>query len=139
MENILAALNPLPWLSLNPPVMTGWPGRIFLGVFCLLFLAGIVLRMVAGRKKKIDRYAGEMYRRFATLGSTLGALGLVLAFFSLEGIRFLGARFWYLVWLLALVVWSFFAIRYAVKRIPLLRARDREREEKLKYMPGTKI
>lgn len=126
------------WLSLDPPNVTSGLGRVLVIIFVLMFLMGMVLRAVRARQKKEDAYVREMFRRMASLLTTMGVLGIVLGFLGFENVRFLGGRFWYPIWLIATLVWAFFIIRYVKKQVPLMKAREKEREEKYKYIPKPK-
>lgn len=126
------------WISLDPLTVTQGSGRVLVIIFVLLFLVGMALRVVGVRRKKEDAYVREMFRRLAGLLTTMGILGMIIGFFSFEDLRFLGARFWYPIWLIVFIIWAFFIIRYIKKQVPMMRAREIEREEKFKYMPKPK-
>jgi hypothetical protein len=84
--------------ELMPAVKLG-----LLAAFAALFLLGIVAGVLA--KRKSDHLAwAEGGRRFSSLALWMGVLGLLLVLFTHELVYFFGARFWYLVWLLAFLV-----------------------------------
>ncbi|MBU0646531.1 hypothetical protein KJ611_03635 [Patescibacteria group bacterium] len=126
------------WLSIDPPTVTQGIGRGLIVLFILMFLAGLALRVARARQDKEDSYGRELYRRLASLLATMGVLGMILGFMSFENIRFLGGRFWYLIWLVATVIWIFLIVKYIKKQVPMMQARQKEREEKLKYIPKPK-
>jgi len=124
------------WFTLNPPDTTALAWRVAFGLFAALFLVGIVVRIYASRAT--DRSRLPLLRRVAKLCVSMGALGLILGFFSFENIRLLGARFWYPIWLLGTVIWAAFLVKFAVKELPAMRAADLEKQEKEKYIPKPK-
>lgn len=134
---ITTFLKPSYWLSFDFAIVDGVGGRVVFAGFLVLLLIGIFSRIVAVHKTE-DRYMKEAGLRFATLFITMGLLGLMFFFFSFEHIRFFGARFWYLLWLIGSVTWFVFLVRFVKKEIPYKRARDLERVAKLKYMPKKK-
>lgn len=126
------------WISVEPPVVTQGLGRAFIILFILMFFVGMVLRAVRSRRDKEDAYVREMFRRMAGLLTTMGILGVILGFFGFENVRFLGGRFWYPVWVAAVAIWAFLIFKYIKKQVPMMKAREKERAEKLKYMPKPK-
>lgn len=126
------------WMSIDSLDITQGLGRVFIIIFVLMFFVGMVLRVVRARKKKEDVYVREMFRRIASLLTIMGILGIILAFLSFENIRFLGGRFWYPIWLVVVVIWIFFIVKYIRKQVPIMQTKEREREEKYKYMPKPK-
>ena len=69
----------------------------------------------------------------------MGILGVLLYFFSFEGIRLFGARFWYPVWMIVTVVWALLIIRFVTKDIPHAQEQTQTRQAIAKYLPGKKI
>lgn len=128
-------LNPLYWLSLEPAVFQGWFGKSVLGFFFCLVLAGIVIHIVS-QQKTTDRYQKRIGERVVSLCLTMGFLGLLLFFFSYEGIRFFGARFWYPLWDLGLLVWIACIVRYVMKDVPVMKEKNAQQHAKSKYLSG---
>ena len=130
-------LNPLYWFSLQPANVDGLLGNLLFGFILLLFLAGVVCRIVIMNKKQ-DHYVKMIGKRLITLCLTMGFLGVMMYFFSYEGIQLFGARFWYPMWVLGFVVWGTFITRFALKEIPALREKNLRQHAKSKYIPGRK-
>lgn len=126
--------NPLYWLTMSPPQVEGVLGRVVFGVFLLLFVVGIVARVVASNRTE-DPYIQQIGRRAGSLLVTMGILGVLLFFFSFEHIQFFGARFWYPVWVIAFLIWAFFVVRFIKRDIPQMRAHDILRKEQARYLP----
>ncbi len=130
-------LNPLYWFSLQPASVEGLLGKVLLGFILLLFLVGVVCRVVI-MNKKYDSYVKMISKRLITLCLTMGFLGVILYFFSYEGIQLFGARFWYPLWVLGFIAWGVFLARFALKEIPALREKNLRQHAKSKYIPGRK-
>jgi len=69
---------------------------------------------------------------------SMGLFGLVLYFLSFEGIPFLGARFWYPVWLVSVLGWGAWIFYYARVTIPERRKQSGARKHIDKYLPRRK-
>jgi hypothetical protein len=127
-------LDPSYWFTLQPALVGGTSGKIIFVFFALLFVLGIVARIVSSNRTD-DRHIREVIERGATLLVTMGILGAVLYFFSFEQIRLFGSRFWYLFWLIGIIVWGFFLLRFVRRTIPELRAHESLKAEQKKYFP----
>ncbi len=122
------------WLTLQPPEVGGLLGGLVFGLFVLFLVFGIIGRIVVDRKGD-DRYKRDVGSRISSLLVTMGLLGVILFFFSFEGIQLFGARFWYPLWVLATLVWVFFLVRYVKRDIPAKREREERLREQGKYLP----
>lgn len=131
--NMPSFLLPSYWLTMSPPNVWQGLGRFTVVLFLALLVAGVVARM--RKQTALDRYTIELYRRLASLCLTMGFLGLLLFFLSYEQVQLLGSRFFYLVWLIGLVVWSALLARYVRKDIPAKRLQEQERLAREKYLP----
>ncbi|MBI4256771.1 hypothetical protein HY626_01800 [Candidatus Uhrbacteria bacterium] len=127
-------IQPTYWLTLQPPEVGGFLGSIVFGFFILFLILGITGRIVVDRRGD-DRYRREIGSRISGLLITMGLLGIILFFFSFEEIQLFGARFWYLVWTIAVFVWTFFIVRFVRRDIPEKRAREIALREQGKYLP----
>lgn len=130
-------LNPLYWFSLDAANVSTLFGKCLLGFFLLLFLVGIVCRIVVIHKSK-DRYLKLIGKRLVTFCVTMGIMGVFLFFFSYEGIQFFGARFWYLLWFIGFVLWAVAIVKFVIKDVPALREKNVLQHAKSKYIPGRK-
>ncbi len=122
---------------MNPPEVGGLLGTIVFVVFVVFFVLGIVGHLVSERKGS-DRFVRTVGHRISTLLVTMGLLGVLLFFFSFEGIRMFGARFWYPLWVILVVVWAFLIVRYLKCDVPLQRARETSSRAQRQYLPGRK-
>ncbi|MBI5793738.1 hypothetical protein HZA87_01450 [Candidatus Uhrbacteria bacterium] len=132
-----AFLQPTYWLTMNPPEVGGLLGSVTFVVFVFVFILGIVGHLVADRRGS-DRFMREVGHKIATLFVVMGLLGVLLFFFSFEEIRLFGARFWYLVWAIGLLMWVFLIFRYVKWTVPTMRERETLRHANQKYLPGRK-
>jgi hypothetical protein len=129
-------IKPSYWFTFQPPSVGGVSGNVIFAFFLLLFVVGIVGRVVAVRKTD-DRFLQQAVTKIASMLSIMGILGVLLYFFSFERIQFLGARFWYLVWMGGLILWIVILLR-DIKSIPGKRALALERQKRTKYFPPRK-
>lgn len=129
-------INPSFWFTLQPAEVGGLVGNSIFVFFLLLCVLGIVARIVSAQKE--DRFMRLLGNRIGTSLITMGFLGVCLYFFSFERIRLFGSRFWYLVWVIGLIVWVIYLVRYAKKTLPEMEAKDFNRTERRKYFPSRK-
>lgn len=137
MFNLQPLITASFWFARDPAPLLTINARLLFGVFALLFVLGVVVRVVARRRKE-DRLVTETFRRIGQLGVTMGLLGLLLFFFAYQEIPFLGMRVWFLLWGIGLLVWVGMVVRYATKIVPAERRRLSERTERNKYLPRAK-
>lgn len=129
--------TPSYWFTFNSALVDGLIGNSVFGFFVVLFVLGIVTRLVSSQRT-LDVYTQKVVTKSVTLLITMGLLGVALYFFSFERIRFFGARFWYLLWLMVLVVWVYKIVHHVREVIPAVRKRAIEQKEKQKYFPSKK-
>lgn len=135
--NLAQFLNPMYWFTIDPPIVTGLGGNILFATFALLFVFGVVARVVASNRTQ-DRYVQQLGERVGTMLVTMGILGVILFFISYERIQLFGARFWYPVWLGGFVFWIVMLVRFAKRDIPAMRAKAQSRSAVSKYLPRKK-
>lgn len=121
------------WFGSIPAIAEG-AGRFVIGLFAAFVLVGFIL-LLAVRRRVSERLLSALIRRIARLLISMGAFGLILAFFSYENARFFGDRFWYGIWLVLTVAWAGWLVWYGLKELPRLRAAAIEKREKEKYLP----
>lgn len=133
----LSSIHPELWFTLSPASVDGVYGKVLFGFFVVLFLVGIVCRIVLIHSAK-DRYMKMIGERLSAFFLSMGFVGMVLFFFSYEGIRFFGARFWYVLWFILGVVWTVSLVRFVSKEVPQKREQHLRQHAKSKYLPGRK-
>ncbi|MFH1611519.1 MAG: hypothetical protein ABIA83_02875 [Patescibacteria group bacterium] len=80
----------------------------------------------------------KSYKYMAQMFMMMGILGLLWFFFAFEQIYFFGSRFWFLGWMLGVVVWAVWNIRYMKVKIPELKQQGSAKGETNKYIPRKK-
>lgn len=128
--------DPSYWLTFSPPSVGGTSGNMIFGFFILFFVLGIVVRIVANNRTE-DRYLKIIANRLAAWFITMGLLGVMLYFFSFEGINFFGAKFWYIVWVIITLIWFSYLFK-VFKKIPEIKDKAVQNREKYKYFPPRK-
>lgn len=126
--------QPTYWLTLQPPEVDGLAGNVLFGVFVAFLVLGIIGRIVVERRGD-DQYKKEIGNRISSLLITMGIIGVILYFFSFEEVQLFGARFWYLLWIIAVLVWGFFLVRFVRRDIPAKREREETLKAQAKYLP----
>lgn len=127
-------IQPQFWFDLTPTALAPAFERLFFVVFALFVIGGAALRIV-GKNKEMDKYHRMVVQKAAADAMTFGIVGFVIYFFTYEEVQFFGARFWFLLWFVALVVVVVRLVRFYKKEIPLLRHRDQSRADANKYLP----
>jgi O-antigen ligase len=122
---------------MQPPEVNGALGTIVFIIFLLIFVLGIVGRIVTDRRGG-DRLAKKMGGKISTLFVTMGLAGIILFFFSFESVQLFGARFWYPLWVIATLVWAFFVLRFIKHDVPLMRKMALQHQTRDQYLPGRK-
>jgi amino acid transporter len=128
---------PSYWFTMQPPEINGWLGTVVFIAFLVIFVVGIAGRVVTDRKN-IERLMKIIGGRISTMLIVMGALGLILYFFSFERIQLFGARFWYPIWIVAVVVWAAVLFRFVKRDVPRMREMSALGRERAKYLPGRK-
>ncbi len=125
------------WLALNPGPLSD-KFQLFLTWFFggVLVLAVVFRFLVASQKKNL--LLVRVWRRFFKLSLTMGLIGFVLLFFFYEGLPVFGARFWFLVWLVVLLIWSVVILVNLLIKLPRERRELAEKKRFEKYLPKTK-
>jgi len=122
------------WFDLTPTRLASTFEAMFFALFALCIIAGAVIRMMV-RNGSYDKYRAEMLKRIAGICSMTGVVGLVWFFLTFEEIQFFGARFWFLVILIGVIVAVIRLIRFVKREVPVLQHREQSRAEVNKYLP----
>ena len=132
-EYLAYFFNPAHLFNLRPAAMQPRAIIILAVVFGLIIIAGIISKLIENKTK--DGLKIKAYRRIFNLGLTMGILGYVYLFFAWQGVTLLGARFLLLVWLLVLLFWFGFILKYLLLNVPRLRRDIDSRRSFEKYLP----
>ena len=125
--------NPIHLFSLRPPLMSQRALLLLLIICCALIVAAVISKLIAIRTKDVLRTKG--FNRLFHLYLTMGIIGFVYLFFSWQGVVLLSARFWLVGWLLALIIWKFFVVKYLYIEVPKQRTAIDQRRAMQKYIP----
>lgn len=106
---------------------------IFIGIIVVLFLAACLLYFL--QKKSVSNKKIYISLYYFSLANFL--IGLFLFFFRFEGLAFMTARYWLVLWFLSMAYWLY-SIWKKYKNIPQKRENNQRLEEYLKYLPRKK-
>ena len=129
---------PKYWLTLAPAPLAGLTEKILLAFFIFVFAFGVFFRFKSHAKKQLDRIKSRTWQSLSHLGLIMGSLGLLILFFSFEEITLFGARFWYPLWLVGLLVWLFFIWHGYFHVAPQEKKNEELRRQREKYLPRKK-
>ena len=125
--------NPSHLLTLRPPAMSLRAITILAVSFGIIIIVGVAGKLA--EKKIKDGLKIKAYRQIYHFGLTMGILGFVYLFFSWQGVVLLSARFLLLIWLITLLTWLGFILKYLIFDVPRLRKNIDEKRAFNKYIP----
>ena len=108
-----------------------------LAVFGILVMAAAAVKLWQKSQKR-ENFIGKLFDKYFTLLLTMGLLGWLLVLFRYDNAYLLGARFWLLIWLLTLIIWLAFILKYQLKIVPPARKRLEQKKMFEKYLPKKK-
>jgi UDP-N-acetylmuramyl pentapeptide phosphotransferase/UDP-N-acetylglucosamine-1-phosphate transferase len=120
------------WFS-EPFTARGATLWLLVGGFLLFIVLGLVDKILSQYQQ--DKSKRLMLKRSGSFGITMGFLGLVWMFFRQERVAFLAWRFWMFLWVVGAAIWVYCLARYALKRIPEIKAEEAKRIALEKYLP----
>ena len=126
------------WFDRRPPIMEEFFSQLFFYTFGALVVLALIITVIVKKKKKEDPWVAKGFQKISSWCLTMGIFGLVIFFFSYERIPLLSMRIWFVVWLIAAIVWLVFIIKFFIKVIPREKAKIKEQEKKKQYLPGKK-
>lgn len=124
-------LSHLFYLRPQPMVLRGL--IILIAINCLIIALGVAGFLAAPKIK--DGLKVKGIRKIVHLTLTMGIIGLVYSFFAWQGVAFLAARFWILVWAIVILAWGAFIAQYFFLEVPKLRSRIEDKRKFDKYIP----
>lgn len=105
-------------------------------IICLLAIAaGIVSTYLRRKKLKNNKLALKTWKKLGQWLYSFGVVGLILIFFKQQMTPYLGMRFWFVLWLLAWLIWLIFIVKYIVIEIPIIKREQIKKQELEKYLP----
>lgn len=124
------------WFSLEPQVLS-LRGAIIAGSFfgCLILLKILGKMAYLRYKKNLSAPEKRLLSKAESMLLTMGFAGIAWVFFAYEGLPILSARFWFLVWIVAFVLWGYLLLRYTLVDLPPQVASLKQKERFSKYLP----
>lgn len=120
------------WFSQPDPAGGGlkifWPALF--GVFTVLGIVALV-----AERRGSNTAERQVFKRSGSAATTLGVLGFIWFFFRQESVLLLGFRLWWGLWVVGAVVWFISIGRYALKRVPAIKAENEARGRREQYLP----
>lgn len=113
------------------------PNRMVL-VLLIMLVLGLVVSWIVKRFKKNNLVLARAWSKFLNFFFTLALFGWFLYFCRQQGVYFLSRRFWFFLWLLGLLVWLVFILKYALFQASREKRVLDERKIFEKYLPRTK-
>jgi glucan phosphoethanolaminetransferase (alkaline phosphatase superfamily) len=105
--------------------------KMILLIFAALLLVGAIILFWLKRKK--DLYA-KLRQSLFSFCVTNVVIAAFLGFFIYEEVPFLSSHFWLLLWLLEMVIWSWYLVK-GFKTVPAIKKRIEEQKNFNKYLP----
>ena len=125
--------QPAYLFDLRPFTTTG-AIKTMLIFFAVLTLIGIGVKIYE-KIGKLEKFQAKLLEKIVSFFITLGLLGLGLSWLRYERVHILSARFWLIVWLIALIVWLYPILKYWIKIVPEAKKHSEERKLFKKYLP----
>lgn len=133
MNFIKAILSPSYWLTHQHPVPEAWLNFLTVA-FGLLIIVGLVAAVLSTRRAFLAPVR-TLLRKSAAMGITMGLLGYLLLFFSVQQVAFFSARLMYLLWGIGALVWLYKIIYYGFFVLPARFQEQAEKRQREKYLP----
>jgi len=116
------------------------PSSTALWITGIIFGALIIFGIIAIWRYKVAEtgIVRGVWRRFAQWAWTAGIVGWILWLARYERILIFRRRYWLAIWVIGGIVWLWFVLRHARKRVPALHAEARERNYRERYLPVSK-
>lgn len=118
------------WFSINAGSLQQSVQRVF--IIFLILLLGLTIYAELRRKNK-GIYL-KIWTKIASFGLTNLIIGVMLLFFTYEGVVFLSMRFFFLIWLAEMIFWLHLIYK-EFKKIPEMREKRKKEEAFKKYLP----
>lgn len=119
------------WFTPYPAPFQGVYFWIVVGLAGGSFLLGAILSFINSRIN--DPSTRRILNKLGTLGLTFGVLIALSFFFTQTSTPTLGSRFWFLLWIIVVLIWLGFIVKYAVWQAPKERAERKRLLDNQKY------
>lgn len=126
------------WFNRRPPALEPFFEQFFFYFFGALVVLALIITVVVKKKKKEDPLIARGFQKISSWCLTMGIFGLMIFFFAFERLPVLSMRIWFLVWLIAAIVWAAFIAKFFIKKIPAEKKKIKEQDNLAKYLPDKK-
>ena len=109
-----------------PQAGFSWPLRIALLV---LFIGSIILAIYAEKKINEKGLSKKLWQKIQVWGWTNGLVGLLFVFFREVRTLYLSSRGWLLIFIIIMIIWMAFIIKFAKTKIPNKEEQARKEKE----------
>ena len=121
----------------RPVILTSKTLMIYLVIFGLIILLGIVFKSVAS-KGGLEKFVSKILSRWGSLFLTMGFLGLVYVWLRYERAPWISYRCVLGLWGVVLIWWAYKISYYQKKKVPKLRERHIRDAQRYAYLPKNK-
>lgn len=120
------------WFNLRVGVLSGETKMWLVVVFGACLVLAVFFFFL---NKKHQPPLNNLWRKCFIFFVTNAAFILIWGFFRQEAVPALGARFWFLILAVVDLIWLFYIIKYAVKKMPQEKKERAEKKQFSKYLP----
>ena len=115
-----------------PPAGFSWPIRI---VLLIVFIGSMLLALYAAKKIQQKDLRKKVWQKIQIWGWTNGIIGLVFIYFREVRAIYLSARGWLFIFIIVMLIWLAFIIKFAKTKIPDKEALEKKQQEFDKWLP----
>lgn len=125
------------WFHNQPPYLSDFFTKVFLGLFFILISLSIVFQVMAfiQKKQKAQNIIIKFWKKIANFFFWMGIIEIILYFFRYERVPLLSSRFWLILWLILFFSWAAYIIHLKFKKVPAIVSDKKQKEEFEKYLP----
>ncbi len=134
MQYLVSFFRPEVLFNLRPDPIESAGLKILIVIFSLCIIACIAATYFI-RVKKLNVYYIYGLRKMRIIFFTMGIFGFLYALFVHEGALILSARIWFILWVVATILWSIQSLLYFVKDVPRLQEERKKKKIFEKYLP----
>lgn len=118
-----------------PEAGFSWPIRI---VLLILFVGSIILAVYAQKEINKKSLSKKLWQKIQVWGWTNGLVGLLFVYFREVRAIYLSSRGWILIFILIMLAWLVFIIKFAKTKLPNKEEQDKKEREFNKWLPKRK-
>ena len=115
-----------------PPAGFSWPIRI---VLLVIFIGSILLALYSHKQILKKGPHKKLWQKIQVWSWTNGVMGLVFIYLREVRAIYLSARGWLLIFIIIMLIWLVFIIKFAKTKIPDKEALEKQEQEFDKWLP----